>query len=223
MSEFAIARYNMVESQIRPNRVTDRRILEAMLEIPREKFVPASKRPLAYMDEEIVFETPGKAASDRFMIAPMTLAQLIQLAEIEDGNVVLDIGCTTGYSSVILARLAGAVVGLECDSELAESASANIIELEADNAAIVSGDLAEGYPDEGPYDAIILQGSVPEVPRTLLAQLKEGGRLVAIVGDKDMGQALLYRNIGGEFPAVFAFDAAAPRLPGFEQTPEFVF
>lgn len=223
MSEFATARLNMVESQIRPNRVTDRRILDAMLEVPREKFVPASKRSLAYMDEEIVFESPDRASADRFMVAPMTLAQLTQLAGVEAGNVVLDVGCTTGYSSVILARLAGAVVGLECDAELSESASTNIIDLEADNAAIVTGDLAQGYPDEGPYDAIVLQGSVPEVAEALLRQLKEGGRLVAVIGDREMGQAFLYRKIGDDFPAVSAFDAGAPRLPGFEKAPEFVF
>lgn len=223
MSNFATARFNMVESQIRPNRVTDRRLLDAMLEIPRERFVPASLRPLAYMDEEIIFETASREGGSRHMLAPMTLARLIQLAAVEPEDEVLDIGCATGYSSVILARLAAAVVGLECDSSLADAASKNIVELEVDNVAIETGDLARGYPDEAPYDVIVLQGSVPEAPQTLLGQLRDGGRLVGVIGDADMGQGCLFRNIGGDITCVSVFDAGAPVLPGFEKTPEFVF
>lgn len=223
MTDYAVARANMVESQIRPNQVTDRHILQVMLEIPREIFVPPSLRPLAYMDEEIIFEASSEVAADRFMLAPMPLARLIQLAAIGPGDVVLDIGCVTGYSSAVLARLAEAVVGLEYDAALAEAAGRNMMELETDNAAIVAGDLALGYPDEGPYDAILLQGSVPEVPETLLAQLKDGGRLVTIIGDRSMGQAFLYRNFNGKFSRVTAFDAGASALPGFERAQEFVF
>lgn len=203
--------------------MTDRRILDAMLSIPREMFVPVASRSLAYMDEAIAFDTAARAAGHRYMMAPMTLAQLVQLAAIEEGNLVLDVGCMTGYSSVVLSRLAGAVVGLECDTALAEAAGNAFMELEADNAAIVTGDLAQGYPDEGPYDAIVLQGSVPEVPKSLLAQLKEGGRLVGVIGSRDMGQGCLFRNIGGDFSSVSSFDAGAPPLPGFERAPEFVF
>lgn len=223
MTEFAVARANMVESQIRPNRVTDRRILDAMLAVPREIFMPSSMRPLAYMEQEILFPSSGPDMPERFMIAPMTLAQLIQLAEIERDSIVLDVGCATGYSSVILARLATAVVGLECDPALAETAGANVIELEADNAAILHGDLAAGYREEGPYDAILLQGSVPEPPAELCSQLKDGGRLVMVIGDRAGGEACLVRNIGGDLTSVPAFDAGAPRLPGFEKATEFVF
>lgn len=223
MTEFAQARTNMVESQIRPNKVTDRRIIDAMLEVPREAFVPASMRALAYMDQEIMFESPGANMPDRFMIAPMTLAQLVQLAEVDEESLVLDVGCATGYSSVILARLSAAVVGLECDPSLVEAATRNVMDLEADNAAIVAGRLENGYREEGPYDAIILQGSVPEMPAGLCAQLKDGGRLVTVVGDRDRGEGCLVRNIGGDLTMVSAFDAGAPRLPGFEVATEFVF
>lgn len=223
MIEFAQARTNMVESQIRPNRVTDRRIIDAMLAVPREVFVPSSLRALAYMDQEIMFDSSGSDMPDRFMIAPMTLAQLIQLAEIDEESLVLDVGCTTGYSSVILSRLSAAVVGLECDPSLVDTATRHVIELEADNAAIVAGQLDKGYPDEGPYDAIVLQGSVPEMPAGLCAQLKDGGRLVAVIGDRDRGEGCLVRNIGGDLTMVSAFDAGAPRLPGFEVATEFVF
>lgn len=223
MTDYAVARANMVESQIRPNQVTDRRILQVMLEIPREIFVPPSLRPLAYMDQEITFEAFSEIAADRSMLAPMPLARLIQLAAIGPGEVVLDVGCATGYSSAVLARLAEAVVGLECDPALAEAAGRNMMELETDNAAIVTGDLASGYPDESPYDAILLEGSVRQVPETLVAQLKDGGRLATIIGDRSMGQAFLYRNFNGKISRVAAFDAGAPALPGFERAPEFVF
>ncbi len=223
MIDYTTARANMVDSQIRPNKVTDPRIVNAMYDIPRELFVPASMRSLAYMDEEITFPTVGQTSFNRYMMAPMTLARLVHLAAVEAGDMVLDIGCASGYSSVLLARMAGAVVGVESDAALAETASGNIEELEADNAAIVRGDLAQGYPDEGPYDAILLQGSVREIPEILFAQLKVGGRLVAIIGNRDMGQACLYRNIAGEISGISSFDAAAPELPGFEAAPEFVF
>lgn len=223
MTDYATARANMIDSQLRPNDVTDARILRAMLEIPRESFVPASLRPLAYMDEEVVFETASQMTRDRYMIAPLTLARLIQLAEVGPHDLVLDIGCTTGYSCAILARLAEAVVGVECDAALAEGAGVRLTEIEADNAAVVTGPLELGYPEEGPYDVILLNGSVPEVPPALFAQLKEGGRLVTVIGDRDMGQACLYRNIAGDITAVPAFDAGAPALPGFEKAPEFVF
>lgn len=223
MTDFATARANMVESQVRPNEVTDPRILDAMLAIPRELFVPPSARAIAYMDEEIVFETMSQMAGHRYMLAPMTLAKMVNEAAVLPGDLVLDVGCTTGYSSVLLGRLAEAVVGLECDKGLAETAGRNVVELEADNVAIVTGDLAQGYPEEGPFDVIVLQGSVPQVPNTLLAQLKEGGRLVAIIGDRDVGEVCVYRNITGHIGRVSVFDAAAPPLPGFEVAAEFIF
>lgn len=223
MTDFAVARANMVESQVRPNQVTDRRILDAMSEIPRELFVPGGLRPLAYMDEDIVFATGGPDHTPRHMMAPMPLARLIQLAAVREDDIVLDVGCTTGYSSAILARLAEAVVALECDAALADAAGQIIMELEIDNAVVVSGDLESGYADEGPYDAIVLQGSVPEVPEALFVQLKEGGRLATIIGSADMGEAFLYRKIDGRISRVSEFDAAAPALPGFEKVPEFIF
>ncbi len=223
MTDFAAARANMVESQVRPNDVTDPRILQAMLDIPRENFIRASLRPVAYMDEDVRLDTGGREAAPRYLMAPMVLAKLIQLAEIEPADLVLDIGCGTGYSCAVAARMAEAVVGLESDQGLAEDATRTLLELEVDNAVIVTGPLADGYAAEGPYDVILMQGSVPAVPETLLAQLKDEGRLVTVIGDRNFGRAMLYRSVNGDIAAVAAFDAGVPPVPGFEQEAEFVF
>ncbi|GBE44639.1 protein-L-isoaspartate O-methyltransferase [bacterium BMS3Bbin10] len=223
MNDYAAARHNMVESQIRPNQVSDARLLRAMMDIPREDFVPASLRPLAYMEEEIPVAPPRRGMAQRCLVSPMPLARMIQLAEVEPDDLVLDVGCATGYSTAILARLAESVVGLECDEGLAEQASRTLMELGADNAAVVSGFLPDGYPGEGPYDVILLNGAVPEVPGRLMDQLKDGGRLAAIIAAHNFGQATLFRNSGGHVNHRPAFDAAGPALPGFELEKEFVF
>jgi protein-L-isoaspartate(D-aspartate) O-methyltransferase len=225
MTNYATARVNMVESQVRPNRVTDQRILRAMLEVPRELFVPASVRGLAYMDQDVQVRAGGRDVPARYLMAPMPLARLIHLASLREGDVVLDVGCATGYSTAIVSRLAGAVVGLESDASLADAASRTLTELHVDNAAIVTGDLAQGYPQEGPYDAILLGGSVPEVPAPLLSQLRDGGRLVAILAENGAGagKATLFENFAGDISRRPVFDAGAARLPGFDRAPSFAF
>ncbi len=223
MSDYAAARHNMVESQIRPNQVTEARLLRALNDVPRESFVPASLQTLAYMEEGIEVAPARQGAPARCLVSPMPLARLIQLAEVDADNLVLDVGCATGYSTAVLARLAEAVVGLECDETLAEQASQTLMELGVDNAAVVSGPLSDGYASEGPFDVILLNGCVSAVPENILKQLKEGGRLVAIVSDHEFGQATLFRNIGGRVSQRSAFDAGGPALPGFAREAEFVF
>lgn len=223
MSDYTAARHNMVESQIRPNEVTDARLLRALLEVPREIFVPVSQRGLAYMEEEITIVPPRPDAPGRALIAPMPMARLMQLAEVNPGDLVLDVGCTTGYTSAILAHLAESVVALEEDETLAERASANLMEQGVDNAAAVLGPLREGYAAEGPYDVIVLNGCVPDVPDALLKQLKQGGRLVAIIAENDFGTATLFLNSGGRISSRPVFDAGGPILPGFRKAAEFVF
>ena len=223
MSDFSEARFNMVESQVRPNQVTDARLLQALLEVPREKFVPSSLRALAYMEEEIVVAQAFAGAPTRSLMSPMPQARMIQLAEVEPDDLVLDVGCVSGYSTAILARMAESVVGLECNESLAEQATQALMDLEADNTAVVCGPLPEGYASEGPFDVILLNGSVPDVPAALLKQLKDGGRLVAIIAQSKFGEATLFRNTGGRVSQRSAFDASAQPLPGFEREQEFVF
>lgn len=223
MSDYSVQRTNMVNSQLRPNQVGDTRILEAMGELPRERFVPASLRDIAYMDEEICVETGSDGSPDRRLMAPTPLARLVQLAEVGSGDLVLDIGCATGYSTALLARLADSVVGVEASPALCEAAEKTLSELEADNAVVVCGKLTEGYAEEGPYDVIRLGGGVTSVPDTLFDQLKPGGRLATVILNGTVGRATLYRRLGNEITATPAFDCGAPLLPGFEPVAEFVF
>jgi len=218
MTDFADARRNMVEGQLRPNKVTDPRIVAAMLELPRERFVPPAHQWAAYSDEDLPL---GRG---RFLMEPMVLARLLQLAEIQEGDVVLDIGCNTGYSAAVLARLAGTVVALESDSVFAASATELLTELGCDNVAVVEGPLASGYPSQAPFDVIFIDGAGADLPGTLCEQLKEGGRLVAVqAGAEGIGQATLWMRTAGSEGSRTAFDAATPQLPEFAAKEAFVF
>ena len=226
MTDYAARRTAMVESQVRPNEVTDTRLLGAMRTVPRERFVPGALQTLAYMDGDIEIFPARDGAAARYLLSPMVQARLIQLAEIEAQDKVLDVGAATGYSTAVIAQLAKAVVGLEPEPELAASARETLIGLGIANATLVEGPLAAGRPDEGPYDVIVLEGSVPEVPDTLLAQLKEGGRLTAVVTrapNMRQGKAYLFVKVAGEARGVAQFDAGARPLPGFAPEPAFTF
>jgi len=210
----------MVESQIRTNDVTERRLVAAMSEVARERFVPASLRELAYIDEDVPLKEAG---SGRWLMEPMPFAKLVQLADIAPTDLVLDVGCGTGYSTAILARLADSVVGLESDPDLAGRAETLLVEDGVGNAAVVTGDLAAGYPTQGPYDVIVLEGAAEQIPDGLFAQLRDGGRLVAAMVEGPIGKATLFQKIGDDISARVAFDINVQKLPGFEKTPEFVF
>lgn len=217
MTNLALARSNMINSQIRPNGVTDHRVVEAMETVPRELFMPKAMRGAAYVDEDM------EIAPGRFILEPLVLARLLQAAEIAADDIVLEIGCATGYATAVLARLADTVVALEQDRELAERATGNLTTLEVANAAVVTGDLISGYPDEGPYDVILLGGSVEELPKEITDQLAEGGRLVVIEKLGNMGKAILYSRNGGNLGRRQLFDAAVPLLPGFAKGADFTF
>ncbi len=221
--DFELARERMVESQLRPNAVTDTRLLVAMLEVEREKFLPASLRPVAYLDEDLVIsdETPGGPA--RFIVEPMVFARLVQLAGIGPDDLVLDVGAASGYSSAVIARLASAVVGIESDSVLAERAAAILMEEEVDTVAVFNESLAEGFAEQGPYDVIVLEGSVEVIPDDLVAQLRDGGRLVCVLREGPVGRGMLYRKVGNDLSGTAEFDANTLPLPGFDKEPAFVF
>lgn len=213
----AAAREHMVECQLLPNKVTDPRITAAMGEIPRERFVPKLLRGVAYVDEDI------EIAPGRYLMEPRVFGRLLQAADLAASDVVLDVGCASGYSTAVLARLAGTVVALESDEALAAKAGEALSALEIDNAAVVKGALAEGYPSQAPYDAIFLGGAVEEVPAALCDQLGDGGRLLAVVGVGAMGQALSMLRHEKVIARRPLFDAAVPPLPGFRRDPGFVF
>jgi protein-L-isoaspartate(D-aspartate) O-methyltransferase len=223
MTDTTQQRINMVDSQVRPSDVTDRRIIRAMLEVPREAFAPQALHALAYMDEPLPVTMPGNARPSRTLLAPRTLAKMLQLAEIEPDGTVLDVGCGTGYSTALLSKMAGKVIGLEADPALAEWAREVLRELGATGTTVLQGPLEAGVPAEAPFDAILLGGAVPEVPRPLLDQLKDGGRLVAIVVPDGYGRAQVWRRTGHSFASRTAFDAAADVLPGFARQAGFVF
>ncbi|MDD9909978.1 MAG: protein-L-isoaspartate O-methyltransferase [Ahrensia sp.] len=218
--DFEQARVVMVDRQIRPNDVTRADILEAFLEVPREEFVPSEQQALAYMDEDIALAgTDG----ERYLIEPTAFAKLVQLANPGPDDIVLDIGCATGYTTAILSRLCGSVVALESDAGLGEGASETLMRLSFGNVAVVSGDLAKGYPKEAPYDVVFVSGSVGEVRQEWLDQLKPGGRLVVVEGSGNTGKARLYLRGETSVSSRTAFNSAIMPLPGLQREPEFQF
>jgi len=217
MPDYLQQRLNMVAAQVRTNDVTDLRIQQAMREVPRERFVPAAQQALAYAD------APVEVARGRYLLDPRTFAKLLQLADVVENDSVLDVGCATGYSTAVIARLARKVTGLEQDADLLRVAVNTLGALALPNAAIVQGPLAEGCKSGGLYNVIFVNGSVEEEPRALLAQLAEGGRLAVIFQPGAQGHARLYVREHGRVGARPDFDATVPRLVGFKKSVGFVF
>jgi protein-L-isoaspartate(D-aspartate) O-methyltransferase len=215
MSDYAAQRLNMVEAQVRANDVTDTRLQRAMLDTPREDFVPADRRAVAYMEGCV----PVKAG--RWLLDPRSFAKLAQLASVQPSDAILDVGCATGYSTAILAQLGGSVWGLEQDPELHERAAGLLARFP--NARIARGNLAEGLSRETPYDVIFVNGSCEQRPQALLDQLKDGGRLVCILSTDGPGRGHLFVRADGAVSDRAAFDASVPVLPGFARVPTFAF
>jgi len=223
MIDFATARRMMVDSQVRTSDVTDPRLIAAMLDIPRERFVPESEAALAYLDFDVPVARASPGGEARRLLKPMVLAKLIQAAEVGENDHVLDVGCATGYSSAVLARLARAVVALEEDVALARHAAENLQALGASNVQAVTGPLTRGSPAAAPYDVIFINGAIEVEPQALARQLRDGGRLVTVRGRAPNGKAMLCRCVNGELSGWPIFDASAPLLPGFAAPAVFVF
>jgi len=215
MTDFASARRHMVDGQVRTTDVTDLRVISAMLEVPREKFMPSAVSALAYLDLDV------PVGERRRLLRPMVLAKLIQAAELQATDRVLDAGCATGYGAAVLAQIAAQVIALEQDAGLAKAAAAALAAQA--NVSVVSGPLAEGWAQGGPYDVVVLEGATEVAPHVLCQQLKDGGRLVCVLGSGPDSKAMLYRRSGAEVGGLAVFDATAPLLPGFAETPVFAF
>lgn len=216
MSDFATRRVMMVDTQVRPSDVTKFPIIEAMLTVPREAFVPSSKREAAYVGENI------EIGSGRVVLEPRTLAKLLDALDIQPTELVLDLGCGLGYSTAVIARLADAVVAVEEDESLAAEAQRSLSAEGVDNAAVVVGALAAGDAKHAPFDVITIQGGVEVVPAVLLDQLKEGGRIGVVFMEGALGTAKVGYKIDGVVSWRQAFNAAAPVLPGFAAQRGFV-
>ena len=223
MTDYEAARIHMVDSQLRTTDVTSHPVLTAFLKVPREAFVPDSLKPVAYIDEDMPVTAVAPGAVGRYIMEPSPLAKLIQLAEIATSDVVLEVGCGTGYASAILSQLGSSVVALESDTALAATATETLSRLGYDNVAVVTGDLEAGYAPEAPYDVVFVHGAVEFVPDALFAQMRDGGRLVVVEGYGNASQARLYIKEGGHVSERNVFNTAVKPLPGFRKAREFVF
>lgn len=216
---FDRARENMIKGQLCPNRITDGPLIDALIRVPREQFVPRHLQHIAYADEDI------DLGNGRYLAETRVLARLIQAAEIQKTDIVLDIGCGTGYSAALLGQLAGTVVGVEENKHMAQEADKLLHDLDICNAVVVHRNtLQEGYAQQGPYNVILLNGSVPEVPERIRMQLADGGRLLTVLSEKgSMGSAIIMSRHGESFSTRVLFDAAMPVLAGFKRKEGFVF
>jgi protein-L-isoaspartate(D-aspartate) O-methyltransferase len=221
MQEFGVARGNMIESQVRPSGVTDSRVIAAMSDVARETFVPDERRAIAYMDDDLMVgrDSTGRP---RYLLEPMALARLLQLAEVKPDDRVLDVACATGYSSAVLSRLAAHVTALEEDEALAVRARESLADF--DNVTVVHGAHFSGHKPGAPYDVILVNGRLPEPPQHLIEQLNSEGRLVLALGIADTAPATVMMRSGKAMSQRRWFDLSIPQAPGFPDTaPRFNF
>lgn len=215
MTDYAARRTTMVDTQVRPSDVTKFPIIDAMLSVPREEFVPDALREAAYMGEHL------DLGGGRVVLDPRTFSKMLDTLDVQGDDLVLDVGCALGYSSAVIARIAEAVVAVESDPEMAAEAQAVLSRQEIDNVIVQQGELAQGAAQHGPYDAIILEGGIQELPGTITDQLKEGGRIVSLFMDGTLGVVRIGHKIGGRIDWWDEFNATAPVLAGFARAPVF--
>ena len=221
MSGFTTARQNMVDCQVRPSDVTDIRIIDAMLALPREAFVPPTQRKLAYLDLDLDVSDGGSAR--RYLIKPVVTAKMLQAADIGDTDHVLVAGCATGYTAALVAKLAGRVTATETVPALAAKAKDVLAQLGLGNVTVRAADVAAGDPANAPYDVIVLDGATEITPEHLYQQLRDGGRLVGVFAQTKPPRAMIVTRSHGDFGNRALFDASAPVLLGLERVPAFVF
>lgn len=218
------ARMHMINNQLMPGNILSERLIAAMAAVPREWFAPEIYQETAYVDEDIPL------GYGRYMLEPLLFARLLDAANIQPGDRILDIGSATGYSTAVLAQLAGRVIGIEEESELAQKAAQNIAMAGIRNANIISSAFASGHPPLAPYDVIFIAGSIRNIPSSYAAQLAEGGRVVSIrnisqrPGSKcGLGKIVVMEKHAGKFSSRLLSDASSPVLKGFEDKPGFMF
>jgi protein-L-isoaspartate(D-aspartate) O-methyltransferase len=221
MSGFTIARQKMVDGQVRPSDVTDFRIIDAMLAVPREAFVPPGQQAMAYLDIDLDVSAGG--SEKRYLIKPVVTAKMLQAAEIKDTDRVLVVGCATGYSAAIVAKLAAQVTATEGDASLAAKAKDVLARLGFANVTVRSAAAAEGDPANAPYDVIVLNGATEITPIGLYRQLRNGGRLVGVFAMMQPQRATVVTYSHDDFGTRALFDAAVPVLPGLGRLPAFIF
>lgn len=221
---FAKARKNMIDCQLVPANVQNPAIVEAMASVPRELFVPDALKGSAYLDEDIPL------VEGRYLMEPLALARLLQLAAVTKEDKVLDVACATGYSTVLLALMAKEVVALEKETDLAEKARQLLNRLHTPNARVTTGALNQGVSAAQPYNVIFINGAVERLPDAMVEQLASGGRIVAVEmvaarpgQTSGLGKAVVYRKKGHELLREEVFDLAVHLLPGFEKEQNFVF
>lgn len=217
MPDFAARRTMMVDTQVRPSDVTKFPIIDAMLSIPREDFVPAAQREAAYVGENLV------VGSGRVVLEPRTLAKMLDALDISGSELVLDVGSALGYSAAVIARMAEAVVAVEEDEAFATEAQEALAGAGIDNVILHTGPLVQGASQHGPYDVIVVQGGVSQLPDTLAEQLKEGGRVACLFITGALGEVRIGRKHNGHISWRRSFNAGAPVLPGFEAEASFQF
>lgn len=215
MPDFSTRRTMMVDTQVRPSDVTKFPIIDAMLSIPREDFVPASQRETAYMGENL------DLGEGRVILEPRTLAKMLDALDIGPDELVLDVGSALGYSAAVIAHMAQAVVALEEDEGRATEAPEALMTAGIDNVITHVAPLRDGAAEHGPYDVIVIEGGVTDVPEGLLAQLKDGGRIACLFMDAALGEVRIGYKIDGAVSWRRAFNAGAPVLPGFEKEHAF--
>jgi protein-L-isoaspartate(D-aspartate) O-methyltransferase len=221
MTNYAMARHNMVESQVRPNGITDHRIIDAMAAVRREDFVPAERRSIAYLDEDVLLKA-GARGEARYLIEPMAFARMVHLATVKPTDHVLIVGAGTGYGAKVVSSLAHSVVGLESDAELAGLAKGMVAD--CTNVDVVEGNLSNGHAASGPYDVILIEGRITEIPDSLYAQLNNEGRIVVAIGDGEVSKITVASLNDGHRSERSAFDVSIALLPGFAvKKPAFVF